>query len=417
MNNPVPIAIIPTIIDRHVEDAAFLWLQRDAAVTEPHYDLKDLAELDERLTAHLDGLQVAGDYAWQVAEQALEYNEPGEIFVAAWLAINGLDGKQLEQVLDLVKDNPPNYRALISALAWHDIEHTQGLLNSFLQANDQDYLCLGMHLCALKRIDPGAVITQALSSKNELLVSRTLRAIGELGRKDLLGLLAPFRASENPQQSFWANWSALLLGDSNGAESLKFHVINGSEFSLPALQLIARALPGDTLKNVLQLLAKNPQTLRLAMQGAGISGDPFWIAGILKYMQTPELARVCGEAFAMITGVDLAYQDLDCDRPEGFESGPSENAEDEDVTLDADEDLPWPDPVLIASWWQQNMQSFKAGTRYLCGEVITESNCLAILTSGYQRQRSAAALELALMGEAFFETRAKGKLQQQLLAR
>jgi len=416
MNNSVAVPIIPAIIERHAEDAAFLWLQRNQAVTEPHYDLQDLIAIDERLAAHLEGLQVAGDYAWQVALAALEYNEPGEFFVAAWLAIGCLDGKKIEQVLDLAKAEPDNYQGLISALAWHDIEHSQGLLNSFLQANDHDYLNLGIHLCAVKRIDPGEALAQALISKNEQLVSRTLKAIGELGRKDLLSQLTALCSSDHPQHRFWANWSSLLLGEYTSIEYLKFHVINQSEYALVALQLVVRVLPADELRNLLQQLAQQPQTLRMAMQGAGISGDPFWVPGILKYMQQPELARICGEAFAMIAGVDLSYQNLDMDAPQGFESGPTENPEDDDVSLDPDDDLPWPNPLLVENWWQQNAQQFSAGQRYLCGSLINEASCKHVLLTGYQRQRSGAALELALMGLSFFETRAKGKLQQQLLA-
>lgn len=48
---------IPLIIDQHAEGAAFLWLLRDAAVAAPHYSLKDLAGLDNRVEAHLDGLR------------------------------------------------------------------------------------------------------------------------------------------------------------------------------------------------------------------------------------------------------------------------------------------------------------------------------------------------------------------------
>jgi hypothetical protein len=42
--------IIEDIVTQHEEDAAFLWLLRDsAAVHDPHYDLKDLSELDNRV--------------------------------------------------------------------------------------------------------------------------------------------------------------------------------------------------------------------------------------------------------------------------------------------------------------------------------------------------------------------------------
>ena len=42
----------------------------------------------------------------------------------------------------------------------------------------------------------------------------------------------------------------------------------------------------------------------------------------------------------MITGVDIAYEDLEGAWPEGFVAGPTEDPEDENVAMDPDEDLP-----------------------------------------------------------------------------
>ena len=103
-------------------------------------------------------------------------------------------------------------------------------------------------------------------------------------------------------------------------------------------------------------------------------------------MAVPELARVAGEAFRLITGVDLAYQDLEGEWPDGFEAGPSENPEDEDVALDADEDLPWPDPVLVQQWWDANKARYRNGQRYLMGEQISVEQCSSVLRNAFQRQ-------------------------------
>jgi len=43
--------IIEDIVSQHAEEAAFLWLLRDNAVRAPHYNLKDLADLEERVEA------------------------------------------------------------------------------------------------------------------------------------------------------------------------------------------------------------------------------------------------------------------------------------------------------------------------------------------------------------------------------
>ena len=50
---------IPIVLDQYAEEAALLWLRRDWAVSEPHFNLQELAELDDHLEAHLDGLRVA----------------------------------------------------------------------------------------------------------------------------------------------------------------------------------------------------------------------------------------------------------------------------------------------------------------------------------------------------------------------
>ena len=66
--------------------------------------------------------------------------------------------------------------------------------------------------------------------------------------------------------------------------------------------------------------------------------------------------------FTMITGVDVADDHLEGEWPEGFEAGPTENPEDEDVVMDRDEDLPWPEPKLIHEWWHKNKTNFKSGS-------------------------------------------------------
>ena len=50
---------VAIVLAQHAEEAAFLWLLRDAAVRAPHYGLADLAALDRRIAAHLDGSGIA----------------------------------------------------------------------------------------------------------------------------------------------------------------------------------------------------------------------------------------------------------------------------------------------------------------------------------------------------------------------
>ncbi|MGH8644546.1 MAG: hypothetical protein ACREX4_08860 [Gammaproteobacteria bacterium] len=148
--------------------------------------------------------------------------------------------------------------------------------------------------------------------------------------------------------------------------------------------------------------------------GAGIAGDPFYVPSLIKKMAVPELARVAGEAFSMMTGLDLAFEDLEGERPERFEAGPTEDPADEEVAMDADEDLPWPDQKLVQAWWEKNKDRFKPGARYLCGHPISIEQCQHVLKTGYQRQRLAAALELKVRQpeQPLYNTSAPGFRQQ-----
>ena len=67
--------VIADIISQHAEEASFLWLLRDNAVRDPHYSLEDLAELDERVEAHVDGLRIAGEAGWEICKEQLTWEE------------------------------------------------------------------------------------------------------------------------------------------------------------------------------------------------------------------------------------------------------------------------------------------------------------------------------------------------------
>jgi uncharacterized protein (TIGR02270 family) len=85
--------------------------------------------------------------------------------------------------------------------------------------------------------------------------------------------------------------------------------------------------------------------------------------------------------------------------------------------MDQDQNLPWPDQDRVKKWWSARQGNFTKGTRYLLGQPITEESLRLALKIGFQRQRAAAALELAILkpGRPLFEVRAPGWRQQAAL--
>ena len=416
--NLTNIAVIESIVEQHAEEAAFLWILRDAAVQAPHYSLKDLADIDERVEAHIDGLRIAGEAGWSFCADALTQEEPGEVFATAVLAFESEQDQRIKMVLKAAATDPELSRGVISALGWLRFDQVKEHIDQLLRSLTPELRRIGVAASAVHRQDPGSTLVDALNDEDTFLKARAIRAVGELGRIDLLSMLKNQLAAEDKDCQFWAGWSAVLLGDRDEAlEFLKTFATSESPFRETALNLTLRVMDNTSAQNWLKEMSQQPDWLRHKVIGAGVAGDPVRIPWLIEHMEMPELARVAGESFTMITGVDIAYEDLEGEWLDGFEAGPTEEPEDEDVEMDPDEDLPWPEPKLIAEWWAKNKAAFRNGTRYLLGQPISPEHLHKVLRTGYQRQRAAAALELAILqpGQPLFEVRAPGFRQKQIL--
>ncbi len=86
---PAPIAtFIPDILEEHVEELAFLWEQRQAAVRDPRYTIRELIQLEERITAHLQGTLAVGEVALPLLEDSLAADDPNIVFAAAYALLH-----------------------------------------------------------------------------------------------------------------------------------------------------------------------------------------------------------------------------------------------------------------------------------------------------------------------------------------
>jgi uncharacterized protein (TIGR02270 family) len=408
---------IPQVISQHCEESSFLWFLRDHAVGQPHYTLTDLAKLDGRIEAHLDGLRVSGDLAWEICKESLVLKGAAEIFPAAILAFENGTISRLNAIFDAENKSAELSRCLVSALAWSPYLRVETYVHSLLGSELPGLRRIGIAACAVHRQDLGRALVDALADNNSLLRARALKAAGELGRKDLFQTVAERLRDEEQKCRFYAAWSAALLGSSAGVSVLRDVVQSGGSYSERACSMALKRMGIPDGHPWIRELANDPGLQRLGVIGAGALGDPAAVPWLIEHMAVPRLARVAGESFTMITGVDIAYEDLDGEWPEGFEAGPTENPDDEDVALDPDEDLPWPNPELIDQWWSKNKSGFRNGIRYLLGKPISVEQCQHVLRYGYQRQRAAAAIELAMLqpGQPLFEIRAPGFRQKQLL--
>ena len=407
------------ICEEHAQQAAFLWLLRDNAARDTAYDLAELAELDDRVEAHLDGLRLAGDAGWEACVALLADPEGGEVFGAAVIAVDRWDLRGVARVLDTFNDAPDLARGFVAALGWTPFDRVRRLLPGLLAGRSPPSLqWLGISACVAHRQDPGGPLGNALLSSSPRLKARALRAAGELGRADLLADVRAELQSPDEECRFWAAWSAALFGEAAAAQALWRFASGSTPFAERAACMAMCRMDPAMAYTWLYSLVGVAQDARVPLSAAAALGDPTIVPWLLDALKVPETARLAGGALTRITGVDLGADGMRGKAPEGFEAGPSEDPEDESVTMDPDESLPWPDAEAVAAWWQRHRGEYKRGTRYLLGKPMTPQWLEEVMRAASQPARAAAALELSLRQprRPVFEVRAPGHVQRLALS-
>jgi len=411
-------SVVPIVVQQHVEESAHLRGVRSVLVRAPHVNVHHLRRLDDRLAAHLDGIAIAGEYGVALCTAMLENPHKGHVFTAAVRAMANGDAASLNKLLALAEAMPELQAGLFSAAGWVSGRFLQGTARNLLESKSAFQRRAGIVVCIMHQVDPGAALEKSLLDQDQQLRARGLRSAGESGRLDLLAACVLGIDDDDAMCRYWAARSAALLGERDKAltalTGLVLHDAGLRPFALPALLKLLEPPPANAL---LKQLAQDPSCLRLLIKGSGMSGDPSYVPWLLNQMEDLKLARLAGEAFTMITGLDLSLLDLDRKPPAQLETGPNDDPDDADIAMDEDDDLPWPDPARIRAWWQGNHARFPVGVRFFMGEPIAVAHCKKVLREGYQRQRIVAAEYLCLLqpGTALFPTSAPAWRQERWL--
>ena len=384
-----------------VVDAAFLWLLRSIAVDQPHYTLADLADLEQRLEAQLDLLMSSLELGWEACETALSLQQPGEVFTATVVALRSHDIEKIKTAIQSGLAVPETFKGLVSALGWLPAEISRPWIERLLKGKDMNHKYLGVAACSVRRDDPGEILTDILKREDCRthlpLHARALRLVGELRRQDLMPALQASLEAKDMNLAFWATWSSILLGQHASVKNLRAFVLKPGPHQARAIQMAFRVLPVDQGREWISALAKDPANQRAVISATGILGDPHAVNWLISKMADPQQARLAGEAFTLITGIDLEKHKLIASTQPDQAPIPNDDAADTNVGLDDDENLPWPHAEQIAVLWRNHGQHFLVGRRYFLGKAVTPDWLKSKLNDSTQRHRHAAALELALI--------------------
>jgi uncharacterized protein (TIGR02270 family) len=421
--------IVPVVVQQHVEEIASLRLVRTVLVRAPHVGLLQLGRLDERMAAHLDGLAVAGEAGKALALTELERAGTGPVFALGVRALEERDEALLDRLMALCPELPDARRGLVSALGWVPARTLQGVVRRLLSSPADHVRELGLTACRLHHADPGAMLAQAMTDKAPALRAAACRTAGELGRVDLLPTVVHAIGDESPDVVFWAAWAAALLGERRSAlKVLSEAAQQATPRATRALGLLMAASTPEQASDYARHLssqARQPDAdlpaQRRLLQALALLGHLRFVPWLIERMADPSAARLAGEAFSWITGADLARLDLETLDAPSLPEQPDANAADDDVSMDEDDSLPWPDPARVLHWWQMQqpaLQAVAGGGRLFMGRPLGAASARQVLCDGTQRLRAHGALLLCLdqPGRKLFQVAAPTTRQQRLLA-
>jgi len=410
---------LPIVLAQHVEDASSLWMLRTLVADAPHARLDDLARFDQRLEASLEGIAIAGADGTRACERALDAPLAGDVFVAAVRAITAPDPALFDRLFAIAAAMPEVRPGLVSALGWVAPGRLSGWVVGLLGSHDAHRIVAGLAACGMHRVDPGAALLSAIRHHDASVRARAVRLMGELGaeRHRVPVDLAIDDADDGVAVE--AARAAVLLGDrGRGLDRLLVACVSSGRLHPRAWEVALRASDGNRAHATLRAVGADPSGLRDLVVGAGMVGEARYLPWLVERMADDDLARVAGEAFVLLTGCDLDGEGLTRATPPDHPTGPSDDPADSAVAMDPDEHLPWPDAEKVSRWLHAQRARFAAYPRWFLGAEWSPRAASRGLQAGFQRQRRAAAVLLALHGGgALFDVRARAGRQRRLLAR
>jgi uncharacterized protein (TIGR02270 family) len=416
-----PLPAHTEVLAQHVEDAALLRTQRRILVRAPHVKLLHLGRADERLEASLDALTLNPDLAARLAREALASPGLGEIFVAAAVAVQRRDLAELQRLCALIEPLPHAAPAIVSALAWATPANLRGIVPALLADAAPATRYVGLAACIAHRVDPGPELGKAIDDADPRLQRLGLDGAALLGKVDQLDRCkAHLNESAAPEVQFAAAASMLLLGDrTHAGATLGRIAATAGPLQDRALFLSMWLVDVEGARALIQRLAAMNVPRRLVVKACAWAGDVQSIPWLLQQMADPMLARVAGEAFTALTGVDLADADLDTPPPGVDPSAPDDDPQATQVALDDDADAPWPDVAALTAWWTRHAHRHPVGVRLLGGSPPSEKHCIEMLNTQNQRLRALASLERVRLapGQTCFNWAAPASRQRLQLQR
>lgn len=419
---PAAAGPFPDIVEENLDEAAFLWGRWESELASLTRNLDEVwLWTEDRLNGAIDGVLVAGEPLFsRVIEGALSVKDLSFHTVAGHLLTVAQDPESRPRLATLLCEaQGANLDATVRGIEVSQLDGTFSTVTRALLKKSPRHCAALARIKSFQRARLGEELKLAYETDSVPEQVTAMRAAGYLPEPDIkswvhrglehadaaVRIAAVESGIRQRQKSAWQAAREVAASKEPGSSGmLRLVAMFGKPADHP---IVYDALADDGLA-------------RGALWALGHVGTREAVEHSLTAMQDPKRARLAGEAYACITGIDLARERLTAREADDAPSLPP--FEEDDLSADLvphREDLwPLPDPAACAAHWARVSGQFAANTRYLRGKPFELNGLMAAIDNGPMLRRGDYALELYVRttGACDVETRAAGATQRRMIA-
>jgi uncharacterized protein (TIGR02270 family) len=366
------------LYQEYLEEASFLYEQRLTLFNDLRIPWRDIADFEDRLEPHIDGLVIGGELALEVCREQAESEDFGELHAAVRVFCRQRRMDLLEQVLDrLDGQDEEKVKAVIDAIKYELPDEWQPALTGMLSNGSDFRPRLAANVIGFRRLPLGGALIRAMRGNSSRDLPSFIWALGRIRDRDAASeLTARLKSGDESLRPS----TALALLRMEVPQIVEMCLAEGGKNGWPVLPV---GLAGAR-SHAQGLIAAGPGpdgaewNLTLGVLGAVSCVEP-----LLASMREEELAPSAAAGLNLITGAKL-YEEVfvpdKIDEDELFEE------ERERIKAGQSPNPPGRvygatlprlsrDPALWENWWLRNRSDFRPQTRYRNGRPYSPA-CL-----------------------------------------
>ncbi|MFT6123206.1 MAG: hypothetical protein ACJAWS_001895 [Oleiphilaceae bacterium] len=334
---------IPEVINAHFDEAAYLYSEFQVEVKAPEPDSVYLKGVVARIDANLEGLTINAAAAAKHCDAALEGEDAGEFFVAAYLAFQTGDLEKIKPLAEAAQVSTLLLEAFACGLAWHPWDLSGFWATKFISAKQTAMAAVGLFCFNMYKkplpIRFDDLLIRSLSEKNAPELPLLLSIARKNNDVTILPILQQQSASEVLDDTqFQQLKTRLKLGDQSALLHLKAFVLSDNDHREQALELTFSKLQTNEAKQWMGELKNTLDAERYLLLAVGAMNEKPLLPWVVKQMQVPELARIAGKVFSQLSGQDLRKNEWIIT---------DDKMDEQWLALEGDEELDWPNVEKI----------------------------------------------------------------------